>query len=59
MSLESSITELKGEKYAGLALSTREVDTGAQLVAGLTSTLNPDDALREEDRQTYHASDVW
>lgn len=27
-------------------MSTKGVDTGAQLVAGLTSTLDPDEALR-------------
>jgi hypothetical protein len=46
MSLESSSAVLKDEKHVGVAVSTREVDTGAQLVAGLTSTLDPDEALR-------------
>lgn len=46
MSLESSSAVLKDEKHAGIAVSTREVDTGAQLVAGLTSTLDPAEALR-------------
>ncbi|OJA17948.1 hypothetical protein AZE42_08561 [Rhizopogon vesiculosus] len=54
MSLESSITELKDEKHAGHALLTREVDTGAQLVAGLISTLDPDDALRVRRKIDRH-----
>ncbi|KAG2114300.1 uncharacterized protein F5147DRAFT_570447 [Suillus discolor] len=41
MSLESS-----GILQAGVFVSTKGVDTGAQLVAGLTSTLDPDEALR-------------
>lgn len=45
MSLESD--QLKDQKHhAGVSLSTKDVDTGAQLVAGLTSTLHPDEALR-------------
>jgi hypothetical protein len=46
MSLESSNAVHKDEKHAGVSFSTREVDTGAQLVAGLTSILDPDEALR-------------
>jgi len=46
MSLKSSSAVLKNEKHAGVTLSTGEVDTGAQLVAGLTSTLDPDEAVR-------------
>lgn len=46
MSLESSSAVLNDEKHAGVSLSTSVVDTGAQLVAGLTSTLDPDEALR-------------
>jgi hypothetical protein len=77
MSLESSSVVLKDQKHAGISVC--EVDTGAQLVAGLISTLEPNEALRvrcalktacsptlfenlsvqEEDRQIYHASDVW
>ncbi|KAG1740624.1 MFS general substrate transporter [Suillus lakei] len=45
MSLESSVV-LKDQKHAGVSVSTKDVDTGAQLVAGLTSTLDPDEALR-------------
>ncbi|KAG2031361.1 MFS general substrate transporter [Suillus americanus] len=44
MSLESSSVVLRDRKRAGVSVS--EVDTGAQLVAGLTSTLEPDEALR-------------
>jgi len=46
MSLKSSSAVLKNEKHAGVTLSTGEVDTGAQLVAGLTSTLDPNEAVR-------------
>ncbi|KAG1794618.1 major facilitator superfamily domain-containing protein [Suillus plorans] len=45
MSLESSGI-LQDHKHAGIFVSTKGVDTGAQLVAGLTSTLDPDEALR-------------
>ncbi|KAG1798879.1 MFS general substrate transporter [Suillus plorans] len=44
MSLKSSSVAYRDKKYAGISVS--EVDTGAQLVAGLTSTLEPDEALR-------------
>ncbi|KAG0694901.1 MFS general substrate transporter [Suillus ampliporus] len=46
MSLESSSVVLRDEKHAGVSMSTKDVDTGAQLVAGLTSALDPDEALR-------------
>lgn len=45
MSLESSGV-LKDHKHAGVSVSTKDVDTGAQLVAGLTSILDPDEAMR-------------
>ncbi|OJA13962.1 hypothetical protein AZE42_03611 [Rhizopogon vesiculosus] len=54
MSLESSSAAHKDEKHAGVSLSTREVDTGAQLVAGLTSTLDPDEALRVRRKIDRH-----
>ncbi|KAG1740652.1 MFS general substrate transporter [Suillus lakei] len=44
MSLKPSSAVLRDQKHAGVSVS--EVDTGAQLVAGLTSTLSPDEALR-------------
>ncbi|KAG1852262.1 MFS general substrate transporter [Suillus subalutaceus] len=44
MSLDSSSVVLRDRKRAGVSVS--EVDTGARLVAGLTSTLEPDEALR-------------
>ncbi|KAG2130369.1 MFS general substrate transporter [Suillus clintonianus] len=43
---ESSSVVPRDKKHAGVFLSTKDVDTGAQLVAGLTSTLDPDEALR-------------
>jgi hypothetical protein len=47
MSLESGVLkDQKHHDHAGVSLSTKDVDTGAQLVAGLTSTLHPDEALR-------------
>ena len=46
MSLKSSSAALQNETHARVTLSTGEVDTGAQLVAGLTSTLDPDEAVR-------------
>jgi ACS family allantoate permease-like MFS transporter len=46
MSLESSGVFKDQKHHAGISLSTKDVDTGAQLVAGLTSTLHPDEALR-------------
>ncbi|OAX37933.1 MFS general substrate transporter [Rhizopogon vinicolor AM-OR11-026] len=54
MSLESSSAVHKDEKHAGVSLSTREVDTGAQLVAGLTSTFDPDEALRVRRKIDRH-----
>lgn len=44
MSVKSSSVASRDKKYIGISVS--EVDTGAQLVAGLTSTLEPDEALR-------------
>ncbi|KAG2337843.1 hypothetical protein BDR05DRAFT_1045215 [Suillus weaverae] len=47
MSLESGV--LKGQKHhdrAGVSLATKDLDTGAQLVAGLTPTIHLDEALR-------------
>ncbi|KAG2078481.1 MFS general substrate transporter [Suillus decipiens] len=46
MSRESSSVFKDQKHHAGVSLSTKDVDTGAQLVAGLTSTLHPDEALR-------------
>ncbi|OAX32376.1 MFS general substrate transporter [Rhizopogon vinicolor AM-OR11-026] len=46
MGMESSSAVLKSPKHAGLTLSTKDVDTGVQLIAGLTSTLDPEEALR-------------
>ncbi|OJA17303.1 hypothetical protein AZE42_10814 [Rhizopogon vesiculosus] len=43
---ESSNAVVKSPKRAGLTLSTKDVDTGAQLIAGLTATLDPEEALR-------------
>ncbi|KAG0706185.1 membrane transporter [Suillus ampliporus] len=46
MSLGSSGVVPRDKKHTDVSLSTKDVDTGAQLVAGLTSTLDPDEALR-------------
>jgi hypothetical protein len=46
MSSESFSVGLKDKKRAGITLSAREVDAGAQLVAGLASTLDLDEAMR-------------
>ncbi|OAX35543.1 hypothetical protein K503DRAFT_868196 [Rhizopogon vinicolor AM-OR11-026] len=43
---ESSNVVVKSPKHVGLTLSTKDVDTGAQLIAGLTATLDPEEALR-------------
>ncbi|KAH7927987.1 MFS general substrate transporter [Leucogyrophana mollusca] len=37
---------VKDEKHNGIAISTKEVDTGAQLVSGLSTALDPEEALR-------------
>ncbi|KAG1773353.1 MFS general substrate transporter [Suillus placidus] len=55
MSLESSGVFKDQKHHAGVALSTKDVDTGAQLVAGLTSTLDPDEALRIRCVVKFHA----
>ncbi|KAG1741544.1 MFS general substrate transporter [Suillus paluster] len=44
MSLRSVV--LRDEKHTGVLLSTKDVDAGAQLVAGSTSALDPDEALK-------------
>ncbi|KAH7913605.1 MFS general substrate transporter [Hygrophoropsis aurantiaca] len=36
----------KDEKHNGISVSTKEVDTGAQLVSGITTILEPKEALR-------------
>ncbi|KAG1725804.1 MFS general substrate transporter [Suillus paluster] len=46
MSFHSSGVVLKGKKHTEVSLSTKDIDTGAQLVAGLTLALDPDEALR-------------
>ncbi|OJA17946.1 hypothetical protein AZE42_08558 [Rhizopogon vesiculosus] len=46
MGMESSNAVLKSPRHAGLTLSTKDVDTGVQLIAGLTSTLDTEEALR-------------
>ncbi|KAG2151193.1 MFS general substrate transporter [Suillus bovinus] len=52
-SAERSSSDMFGdEKYAGISAS--EIDTGAQLVAGLTSTLEPDEALRIRKKIDRH-----
>ncbi|KAG2144027.1 MFS general substrate transporter [Suillus cothurnatus] len=54
MSLESSGVSKDQKHHAGISLSTKDVDTGAQLVAGLTSTLHPDEALRIRRKINKH-----
>ncbi|KAI5983666.1 MFS general substrate transporter [Pisolithus albus] len=42
------------EKHNGIAVSTKEVDTGAQLAAGLSGTLDPEEALRVRKKIDRH-----
>jgi ACS family allantoate permease-like MFS transporter len=48
ISLKSSSAgaTLMDENHAWFTFLTREIDTGAQIVAVLTSTLDPDETLR-------------
>jgi hypothetical protein len=41
-----SFTEKGDEKLARASVDTDQVDTGAQLVAGVTSPLDPEESLR-------------
>ncbi|OJA19853.1 hypothetical protein AZE42_09923 [Rhizopogon vesiculosus] len=43
---KSSSAVLRFPKHAGLTLSTKDIDTGAQLIAESTSALDPEEALR-------------
>lgn len=52
MSVKSSSVASREKNYIGISVS--EVDTGAQLVAGLTSTLEPDEALRLRKKIDRH-----
>ncbi|KAI6046644.1 MFS general substrate transporter, partial [Pisolithus marmoratus] len=44
----------RDEKHNGVAVSTKEVDTAAQLVAGFSGTLDPDEALRIRKKIDKH-----
>ncbi|KAI0252932.1 hypothetical protein BJV78DRAFT_256164 [Lactifluus subvellereus] len=41
-----SFSEKSGEEHSHLSIDSRQVDTGAQLVAGVASPLDPNESLR-------------
>ncbi|KAI5984683.1 MFS general substrate transporter [Pisolithus albus] len=54
MSSESTSGIAKDEKHNGISVSTKEVDTAAQLAAGLSGTLDPAEALRIRKKIDKH-----
>ncbi|KAF8264097.1 MFS general substrate transporter [Lactarius quietus] len=52
-----SFSEKSDEKLARVAIDTDQADTGAQLVAGVSSLLDPEESAK--NRQTYYASHVY
>ncbi|KAI6113439.1 MFS general substrate transporter [Pisolithus croceorrhizus] len=54
MSSESTGGIVKDEKRNGIAVSSKEVDTAAQLAAGLSGTLDPKEALRIRKKIDKH-----
>ncbi|KAI6160252.1 MFS general substrate transporter [Pisolithus thermaeus] len=54
MSSESVSGIAKDERHNGVAVSAKEVDTAAQLAAGLSGTLDPEEALRIRKKIDKH-----
>ncbi|KAI6010102.1 MFS general substrate transporter [Pisolithus microcarpus] len=54
MSSEGTSGIAKDEKHNGVSVSTKEVDTAAQLAAGLSGTLDPEEALRIRKKIDKH-----
>ncbi|KAI6117991.1 MFS general substrate transporter [Pisolithus sp. B1] len=54
MSSESMSGIAKDERHNGVAVSAKEVDTAAQLAAGLSGTLDPEEALRIRKKIDKH-----
>jgi len=54
MSSESLEPKPEAEKHHAIAVSTQEVDTGAQLAAGFSGDLEPEEALRIRRKIDWH-----
>jgi hypothetical protein len=51
----SSFSEKSDEKHVHISVDSQQVDTGAQLVAGFHSPLDPDESLRIRYARIYRA----
>ena len=54
-----SFSEKSDEKLAHVSIDTDQVDTGAQLVAGITLPLDPEEALRIRYGPIRQSTSSW